>query len=102
MRKFLICFGVAVLLILPQRTFTIARPPNQEKKELKKRQKAQRKVVKQQQRAMKKVMEQHGQTSESRERFKHDMKMQREIVQKSQKAETRRQKDNRRSAKQLR
>ena len=58
-------------------------------------------MVKQQQRAMKKVMSQHEQSGDSRERFKHNMKMQRQMVKKSQKAETRRQKNNRKSAKQL-
>src|SRR5439155_23831491 len=77
MRKFLICFGAALLLVLPQGKFTTAPLPNQETKDLKKRHKKQRKMVKQQQRAMKKVMGQHEQTSDSRERFKHDLRMQR-------------------------
>lgn len=101
MRKFLICFGAALLLVLPQGKFTTAPLPNQETKDLKKRHKKQRKMVKQQQRAMKKVMGQHEQTSDSRERFKHDLRMQRQMVRKSQKDETGRLKNNHKSVKQL-
>jgi hypothetical protein len=101
MRKLLASFVAAILLVLPLGKLTATPLPNREMKELKKHHKEQRKMLKQQQHAMKRVMGQHAQSSDSRERFKHDLKMQRQMLRKGQKAETRHQKDNRKSAKQL-
>ena len=101
MRKLLTSFVAAILLALPLGKLTATPLPNQEMKELKKRHKEQRKMLKQQQHTMKKVMGQHAQSSDSRMRFKHDLKMQRQMLRKSQEAETRRLKENHESVKQL-
>ena len=101
MRKLLAGFGAAILLVLPLGKLTAVPLPNREMKELKKRHKEQRKMLKQQEHAMKKVMGQHAQSSDSRMRFKHDLKMQRQMLQRSQKDETRRQEENHESVKQL-
>lgn len=88
-------------MVLPLGKPTPVPLPNREMKELKKRHKEQRKMLKQQQRAMKKVVGQHARSSDSRMRFKHDLKMQRQMLHRSQKDETRRLKENRKSPKQL-
>ena len=101
MRKLLAGFGAAILLVLPLGKLTAVPFPNREMKEFKKRHKEQRKMLKQQQHAMKKVMGQHAQSSDSHMRFKHDLKMQRQMLQISQKDGTRRLKENHKSVKQL-
>lgn len=68
---------------------------NTELRQLKKRQKKERKLERQQQKAMERVMGQHAQTPASRKRFKHDLKMQRQMLRNSQKSLVRRMKQNR-------
>jgi hypothetical protein len=101
MRKLLAGFGAAILLVLPLGKLPAAPFPNQEMKELKKRQKEERRMVRQQQHAMKRVMGQHPQSSDSRARFKHNMKMQQQMLHRSQKDVTRRLKENHKSVKRL-
>lgn len=101
MRKLLAGFGAAILLVLPLGKLPAAPFPNQEMKELKKRQKEERRMVRQQQHAMKRVMGQHAQSSDSRARFKHNMKMQQQMLHRSQKDVTRRLKENHKSVKRL-
>ena len=97
MRKLLAGFGAAILLVLPLGKLPAAPFPNREMKELKKRQKEERRMLRQQQHAMKKVMGQHGQSSDSHVRFKHDLKMQQQMLQRSQKDGTRRLKEKHKS-----
>jgi hypothetical protein len=99
MRKLLAGFGAAILLLLPLGKLPAAPFPNREMKQLKKRQKVERRMLRQQQHAMNKVMEQHGQSSDSHVRFKHDLKMQQQMLQRSQKDGTRRLKENHKSVK---
>jgi len=101
MLKILNVLIVATWLVLPLARLTAGSPPDQETKQLKKRHKAQKREAKQQQRAMHKVMAQHEQSSASRARFKNDMKMQRQMLRKSQKDETRRVKDKHKTDKHL-
>jgi hypothetical protein len=101
MRKLLAVFGAAILLVLPLGKLPAVPFPNREVKELKKRQKEERRMLRQQQHAMKKVMGQHAQSSDSHARFKHNLKMQRQMLQRSQKEGTRRLKQNHKSVKRL-
>ena len=101
MLKILNFLIVATMLLLPLVRLAAVPPPDQEMKQLKKRHKAQKREAKQQQRAMNKVMAQHEQSSASRARFKHDMKMQRQMLRNNQKVETRRVKDKHKSDKKL-
>jgi ABC-type transport system involved in cytochrome bd biosynthesis fused ATPase/permease subunit len=100
MQRFLACVALTMFVGLPLAKLKAAPLPNQEMSELKKHQKKQRKTLKQQQHAMKKVMGQHEQSRESRKRFKHDLKMQRQMLRRSQKEESRRLMENRKSVKQ--
>jgi len=99
MRKLLAGFGAAILLLLPLGKLPAAPFPNREMKQLKKRQKEERRILRQQQHAMKKVMGQHGQSSDSHARFEHNLKMQQQMLQRSQKDATRRLKKNHNSVK---
>ncbi len=63
---------------------------NQEMKALNKKHNRENKALKEQQRAMRNVMNQHELTSDSIERFQHNMKMQRHLSKKQQHEETRR------------
>ncbi len=101
MRKLLAGIGAAILLVLPLGKLPAAPFPNREMKELKKRQKVERRTLRQQQHAMKKVMGQHLQSSDSRARFKHNLKMQQQTLQRSQKDGTRRLKKNHKSVERL-
>jgi hypothetical protein len=101
MRKLLAGFGAAILLVLPLGKLPAVPFPNWEMKELKKRQKEERRTLRQQQHAMKKVMGQHGQPSDSHARFKHNLKMQQQMLQRSQKDRTRLLKENHKSVKRL-
>jgi uncharacterized membrane protein YhiD involved in acid resistance len=99
MLRILAALILAIPLVFPLGKLTAAPPRDQETKQLKKRHKAQNKEAKQQQRAMKRVMAQHEQSSDSRARFKHDLKMQRQMLRRSQKEETQRMKKKRKSDK---
>ena len=101
MRKLLAGFGAAILLVLPLGKLPAVPLPNREMKELKKRQKKERKMLRQQQHAMKKVMGQHGQPSDSHARFKHNLKMQQQMLQRSQKDRTRLLRENNKSVNRL-
>jgi poly-D-alanine transfer protein DltD len=99
MRKLLAGFGAVILLLLPLGRLQAVPFPTREMKELKKRQKVERRMLRQQQHAMKKVMAQHGQSSDSNARFKHNLKIQQQVLQRSQKDATRRLKRNHNSVK---
>jgi hypothetical protein len=94
MRRLLQCLAGAVLLTLPVVNSSATALSNLEIRTLKRHQKGERKKLEQQQRAMKKVMAQHEQSSESRKRFEHNLKMQRQFLRKNQKDEVRRLKEN--------
>lgn len=97
MGKLLACFEGAILLALTCVSVTAVPLPSQEMKALSKRHKEQQKMLKQQQRAMKAVMAKHDQSPDARKRFKSDLKMQRQMLRKSQKDETRRMKEHQKS-----
>ena len=100
-RKLLACLGAAILAVLPLGSHRAAPFPSQQTKALKKRHKEQRKTLKQQQGAMKRVMAQHEQPSDARRRFRQDLKMQRQMLQRNQKEETRRFKQKHQAAHEL-
>src|SRR5579863_10322217 len=89
MRKILMLVTMVVLMGTPLAAANVAGGPGPQGHQLKKRHKEQRKTIKQQQRAMKNVVSQHPQSSEERQRFKHDLKMQRQLLRKNQKNESR-------------
>ncbi len=102
MRRLLACLAAATFMLLPLGRITAAPARNQEMKALRKQHKEQRKVLKEQQRAMKKVMEQHDLPSESQQRFRNNMKMQRQEMHRRQRDETRRLKQRHKSEQQAR
>jgi hypothetical protein len=79
---------MAVALTSAQEKLKALHVTKQEKYELKKRHKEEKRVLKQQQRAMKSVINQHEQSRDESERFKHDLKMQRQLLRKDQMRET--------------
>jgi len=88
MRRVLILVAMAVALTSAQEKLKAFHVAKQEKHELKKRHKEEKRVLKRQQRAMKSVMNQHEQSIDESDRFKHDLKMQRQLLRKDQKNET--------------
>ncbi len=100
MKKVLACLAAAIVVLLPLGRIAAFPFPNQEIKALRKQHKEQRKALKQQQRAMRQVMAQHELTSESQQRFRHNLKMQRQELQRRQRDETRRLKHKHKSAEQ--
>ena len=88
MRRVLILVTMAVVLTSAQERLKAFHVAKQEKHELKKRHKEEKRILKRRQRAMKSVMNQHEQSSDESERFKHDLKMQRQLLRKDQKDET--------------
>jgi len=88
MRRVLISVVMAVALTSAQEKLKALHVTKQEKYELKKRHKEEKRVLKQQQRAMKLVMNQHEQSRDESERFKHNLKMQRQLLREDQKDET--------------
>jgi gas vesicle protein len=99
MRKFSILVLAAVVLGLPAGALQAAPARSYETRQLKQQHKAQQKDLKEQQRAMKKVMGQHEMSDEQGSRFKHDLKMQKQMLRKSQKDDARRLKQNQKAAK---
>ncbi len=100
MKKLLVCLGAAIFAILPMGRIAAAPLPNQEMKALRKQHKEQRKALKQQQRAMKRVMAQHALPDDSQQRFRRDLKMQRQLLQRCQRDEARRLKQKHKSDRQ--
>jgi hypothetical protein len=96
-RRLLGAFAAAALLSVSFVSLSATPRSDSQQKALKRHQKEERKQLKQQQAAMKRVMAQHEQSAASRKRFQHDMKMQRQLLQKKQKEETRRLKVSRQS-----
>jgi ABC-type transport system involved in cytochrome bd biosynthesis fused ATPase/permease subunit len=99
MRKFLTLLLAAVILGPRVGTLRAAPARSYEARQLKKQHKAQRKDLKQQQRAMKKVMAQHEMSGDQRQRFKNDLKVQKRMLHKSQKNDSRRLKQSQKVAK---
>ncbi len=100
MKKLLACLGAAIFALVPVVSIAALPLPHQEMKALRKQHKEQRKTLKQQQRAMKRVMTQHDLPSESQQRFRRNLKMQREELRRRQKDETRRLKHSHKAAEQ--
>jgi hypothetical protein len=94
-RRLLVCLAGAVLILLTLVNSSASARSNPEMRAIRHRQKEERKMLKLQQRAMKRVMAQHGQSSESRKRFDHNLKMQQQLLRKHQKNEIRRLKESR-------
>jgi hypothetical protein len=99
LRRLLGALASAVLLSIPLASLLATPSSNLQQSALKHRQKVERKQLKQQQAAMKRVMAQHQQSTASWQRFKHDMKMQRQLLRERQKEETRRLKVSRQGQK---
>ena len=98
MRKFLISIATTAALglaLLPLWAFPAR---SAEMKALKKGHSRERKTLRQQQRGSNNIMKQHDLDSEARQRFQHNMKMQRQLVKKNQRQETRRLKQRRKAA----
>ena len=90
MRKFLISVSTIAALGLALLPLWAFPPRSVEMKQLKKNHSKERKTLKQQQRGSNNIMKQHDLDSESKQRFQHNMKMQRQLVKKNQRQETRR------------
>lgn len=99
MRKFSTLLLAAVILGPVAGALQAAPARSYETHQLKKHQKAERKDLKEQQRAMKKVMGQHELSDEQRERFKSNLKMQKQMLHESQKDDSRRLKQSQKVAK---
>jgi small-conductance mechanosensitive channel len=93
MQKLFLSLAVVLSLVLPTIYLSAFPRSHSQMAALKHRHKQERKMLREQQRAVKRVMAQHYQSAEARQRFKHDMKMQRELLQKKQKEETRKLKE---------
>ena len=92
MRRFIICMATVAALGLSLVPLVAFPHRSEAIRETQKRHRKENKVLKQQQRAMKNVMKQHAQTSDSNQRFKSNMKIQRQLAKGNQRQETRRQK----------
>jgi len=99
MRKLLLLLLSAVILGFSPGALGSAPARSYQTRQLKKQQKAQRKDLKQEERATKKMMDQHELSDEQRKRFKNDMKMQKRLLHKSQKDDSRRLKQAKQVAK---
>ena len=90
MRKFLISVATIAALGLALLPLWALPARSAEMKALKKGHSRERKTLKQQQRGSKNIMKQHDLDGESKQRFQHNMKMQRQLVKQHQRQETRR------------
>lgn len=99
MRRFLVLAVLSLAVSSLPKMVTAAGAPKGEMHELRKRQKKQRKTFAEQQRAMKNVMKQHPMSPEQHRRFRHDMKMQRQLLRRDQKAGIQNLKRERKAAK---
>ena len=99
MRRFLLLAVLTLAIGSVPKTAKAGGAPNREMHELRRQQKQQRKMFAGQQRAMKNVMKRHPQSPEQHRRFQHNMKMQRQLFRREQKAEVRNLKQERKSAK---
>ena len=98
-RELLKVAAAVPVFVLLSGTLAMARPTNQEMRNLKRAHKQQWKSLKQQERAQKDALDRHPQTPESRKRFKQDMKEQRRLVKQEQKSEIRGLKESQHAAK---
>jgi len=85
--KSTLLIAIAGLVLAPR---PAAPRSNAERKALHARQRQENKIARQQQRAMTAVMKQHAQTPESRQRFKSNMKLQRQLTKQNHRQESRR------------
>lgn len=99
MRKLSLLLAAALSLSAVVVPLPAAPARSYEVRQLKKQHKAQRKSLKEQQRAMKSAMGQHELPAEQRRRFKNDLKMQKRLLAKGQKDESRGLKPHRKAAK---
>jgi small-conductance mechanosensitive channel len=89
MRKTLLLLFAAAMLGASAGNLRAAPARSYEARQLKKQHKGQGKALKQQQRAMKKVMGQHQLSADERDRFNNNLKMQKRLLHKRQKNESR-------------
>jgi hypothetical protein len=101
MRSVLILLMTAILLGSLPRPIEASPARDQEKHDLNKRHKDQRKALKVEQRGMKKVMKQHELSGAERQRFTHQLKMERQVLRSGQKDETKTLKERRKFTKRV-
>ena|SRR5215831_11533243 len=99
MRKLLLLLLSALMVGFSPGALESAPARSYQARQLKKQHKAQRKDLTEQERAMKKVTDQHQLSDEQRKRFKNDMKVQKQLLHKSQKDDSRRLKQSPNAAK---
>ena len=100
MRRLLILLVTAVVLDFALGSVRAVAARDQQMHDLAKRHKQERKTLKQQEHAMKNVMNGHELTGTERQRFKRNLKMQRQVLQRGQKDETKTLKETRKFEKQ--